>query len=408
MAVDYVDHSFDLRDSRANAGRLSGEGVHGGLDNLVDFEDAQDKAEMGDNSPLRTRNFPGKGYGDVWGRGSGETGVDMLFNDPFNTDTELVHLYREFIKDTGKEMYLDDDRTWLSLVPAGMDENEAKSEFESWINKRDAGNEENSISNKDSDSANEVDSTRVIRSGKNELWRQEDTILKTKTAIFDQQSNLKRVVEPLMSEFVKQRYFVDTIEDAIKKVEGNDLGKSASQFLIANEFLHFLKDKKRWDVVSRIDKKSSTIKKPEKKEAPKVDSLDLKLNKRRIESHLEPGVIEYLDRFVEVFGSGDVTKVRVDVKNGDVSAIKIFYKSYDGPKSVFLTKEIFHDAFDGVNYYKDSRNSDPTGLSFIDNEGDMLVLNPNTTNDEAKEIFSQISVGGKKLTGNFEVVVNKG
>lgn len=241
------------------------------------------------------------------------------------------------------------------------------------------------------------------------LWRQEDVILKAKNAIFDEKSKLNSAVEPLVEEFVKARYFAKSKEEALKKVQDNDLGKSAAEFLIASEFLHFLKDKKRWDVVGKIERKSSTVKTLEKAEIKKVDSLDLKLNRRRIESHLEPDIIKHVDRFVTVFGSGDVTKILVDTKKGAVSAIRLFYKSYDSsnPKSVFLTREVFHNAFDGVSYYKDSPNSDPTGLSVIDNEGDMLVLNTETTNEEAKEIFSQLSIDGKKLTGDFEVVVNK-
>lgn len=242
----------------------------------------------------------------------------------------------------------------------------------------------------------------------NELWREngKETILKAKNAIFDTQSKLNDTVEPLVEEFVKGRYFVDTKEEALKKVQDNDLGKSASEFLIASEFLHFLKDKKRWDIVGQIERKSSTVKAPEKHETTKTDSMDLKLNRRRIESHLDPSIIKHVDRFAAVFGSGAVTKILVDTKKDAVTAVKLFYNRNDGPNSVFLTTEMIHNSFDGVSYYRDSANSDPTGLSVIDNEGDMLVLNAQTTGNEAKELFSQISIDGKKLSGNFEVVVN--
>lgn len=410
MAIDNVDHIFNLRDSRANSGRLVGEGVHSGLDYLVDYEDAQDNAELGNIAPLRSRNFPGKDRGDVWGRGSGETGVDMLFKDPLNTDLELVHLYKEFVRDTGKKMYLDKDRTWLSLVPVEMDEDQAKSEFELWLNKRDGDNDKELALDGDDGRDNGGDEYRVVRRGKNEFWREngKETILKAKNAIFDEKNKLNRTVQPLVEEFVKSRYFADSKEEALKKVQDNDLGKSASEFLMASEFLHFLKDKKRWDVVGKIERKSSTVKTIEKGEVKKADSLDLKLNKRRIESHLEPDLINHVDRFVAVYGSGeDVTKVIVDTKKGAVSAIKLIYNSGAGPASVFLTTQVFHNSFDGVSYYKDSPSSDPTGLSFIDKDGDMLVLNPKTTDAEAKAIFSQLSIDGKKLTGDFEVVVNK-
>src|SRR3989344_1299597 len=200
------------------------------------------------------------------------------------------------------------------------------------------------------------------------LWRESDVILKAKNAIFDEKNKLNNAVKPLVEEFVKGRYFTDTKEEALKKVQDNDLGKSASEFLIASEFLHFLKDNKRWDVVGQIERKSSTVKAPEKRETTKTDSMDLKLNRRRIESHLDPSIIKHVDRFAAVFGSGAVTKISVDTKKGAVTAVKLFYNRNDGPNSVFLTTQMIHNSFDGVSYYRDSKKSDPTGLSVIDNE----------------------------------------
>lgn len=149
-------------------------------------------------------------------------------------------------------------------------------------------------------------------------------------------------------------------------------------------------------------KESNSKKAGEESENTSSDYL-IKPREAAIERQIDDQQKEWVNKFIEAWKSGKVTKVEVDTKKGAISALKLFTEGSD--KGIFLSRTIFHAVFDGVKLFRGHPLESDTGLVFV-NGGKEASLTPETTDTEAKDILSHVSLDGVKLSDTVTVSVN--
>jgi len=242
-----------------------------------------------------------------------------------------------------------------------------------------------------------------------EIWEKPEMITKTKGVIFDVKNKMHGLIAPLFGSFIGEKYDVETIDEVLNKVRDPNVGENVTKDVLVSDFLHFLKDNKRFDVLGRIEKKEEID--PEtfnfKFRQERLDrftygveglgSEEAEANKRAIEAICDNWV-SHPDR-IESIGfdasSGVIKDVLMQEKPDNTGKtpdpisvpLEIFCAVLMIPEHKNDVGEIVGPAFVGSRsmekYFKN-------GKTFI---------GPNTTQETLDKIMKKISIDGATLEG---------
>lgn len=227
----------------------------------------------------------------------------------------------------------------------------------------------------------------------NEIWRQPEIILKAKAIVFAEKSKLHGLVEPLFNSFIHEKFNVETISEALDKVRDPDLGENVTKDVLVSDFLHYLKDNDRWDIVGRIEKA---------KEQTKVDEVGfhIGLNRQSLErkanSRDKVAVEEVWKNWakVENLDGSQIEAVGFGVEGKKIS--NVMMKLKDG-SSIIIPAPVFRSVFDGVRPYHDKISGDVTGFEFKNLNSEVGYIHPKTPQDKLDVVMKKMHMNGTPL-----------
>ena len=159
--------------------------------------------------------------------------------------------------------------------------------------------------------------------------------------------------------------------------------------------------------LARQKDKMGVVREAEDLKTPEVISeplINLTINEGQMDRSISDEDKKVVEKFLEMWNSGNVVRIGLGVRNGEITTIALAVKDGDQEKKVFLSATVFRKVLDGVKPYRENSIDDPTGLLFESKNGASAYIEPHTNPDRAKRVFSNISIEGKKLSQDFTVV----
>jgi hypothetical protein len=247
------------------------------------------------------------------------------------------------------------------------------------------------------------------------MWDNPDTILKTKDIILNGKGELAEEVKPVFQSFLRKNLGVETVEQALGKISSPDLGENATKDILVSDFLNFLKDEGKEDVIGKMQTKEELPSKSEEPEPSKEEVhekiFELSVNQDKLDKFADPAAKEGLTNFLKLLPQASTVSINVGKENGVPVLKTIGIEANIGglEQKTYLSAILARTVIDNCEGFKSNKGKGTfVGLLFRLPDGTFQFIAPDSPQDSAKDILSRISFNGVRLPDKdkFNLVFN--
>lgn len=261
----------------------------------------------------------------------------------------------------------------------------------------------------------------IAATGKNpersrgDIWKNPNTILKAKDIVLNGKGGLVEEVKPVFQSFLRKNLGVETMEQALSKMQSPDLGENATKDILISDFLHFLKDEGRGDIIRKMqmgekpEEKKEEIKPSEQETHEKI--FELSVNQDKLDKVADAAAKEGLKKFLELWPQAGTVSINVGRENGTPVLKTLGVEANVGgvEQKAYLSAILARTVINNCEGFKSNKGKGVfVGLLFRLSDKTFQFIAPDSPEDSTKDILGRISFNGGRLPekDKFNLVFN--
>ena len=248
-----------------------------------------------------------------------------------------------------------------------------------------------------------------------DMWENPNTILKAKDIILNGKGESAEEIKPVFQSFLRKNLRVETAEQALSKMGSPDLGENATKDILISDFLHFLKDEGKEDVLGKMQIIEKLPSKPEELKSSKEEVhekiFELSVNQNKLDKFADTAAKEGLTNFLKLLPQASTVSINVGKENGVpvLKTIGVEANIRGLEQKAYLSVILARTVIDNCEGFKSNKGKGAfVGLLFRLSDRTFQFIAPDSPQDSAKDILSRISVNNVRLPGKdkFNLVFN--